>query len=196
MDTTGQQAGKIIPRIFPIASDEGITIAGMRGQGKTTFAKRTLSRFNKVLVWDPLAQYPEFNRYVPQTGSQAEFEYVAAWVWNEGNIMFAIEECERWVGEGMAIAPSMTKIINMGRNKGIGYMPITRRIANLSKTAFSLCDHVFLFRFFAPNDIKYCSEFIGREWGKRLQELPKHNYIYYGAEGVVCECPPIKVSHV
>jgi hypothetical protein len=68
MATTGQQAGKIVPRIFPIASDEGITIAGMRGQGKTTFAKRTLSRFNKVLVWDPLAQYPEFNRYVPQTG--------------------------------------------------------------------------------------------------------------------------------
>jgi DNA helicase HerA-like ATPase len=196
MATASQQAAKVVPRIFRVASDEGITIGGIRGYGKTTLAKMLLRKFPRVLVYDPLDQYQGFNRYVPQSDTPEEFAYVANWVWREQNIMFAIEECENYIGEGMAICQAAKNIINRGRNYGIGYMAITRRIANLSKTAFSLSDHVFLFRFFAPNDVRYCSDFIGRDWAARLQELPKHNFLYYGAQGEVCECPPIKVPHV
>jgi len=196
MDTASPTAQKVTPRIFTIASDHVTTIGGMRGTGKTELTKNIMRPFGKVLVWDPIGQYPEFNRYVPTTGTMAEFEYVCDWVWREQNILFVIEECESWIGENMAMSPSFWKIINRGRNYGIGVMAVTRRIANLSKTVFSLSDHVFLFRFFAPNDVKYCAEFIGREWGDRLRVLPKFNFLYYGAEGVICECPPIRLHHV
>ena len=161
--------------------------------GKTCLARYIAKRFNSVYVYDPLGQYNEFNNYIPQTGGIEEFDYIAKEIWQRVNIVFVVEECESYLGERMALSPYAFKIVLQGRNRGIGVIAVTRRIANLSKTVFSLSDHVFLFRFFAPNDIRYCQEFVGREWATRLQKLPKYRFIYYGAEGELIECPPIPI---
>uniref|UniRef100_A0A6H2A2J3 ATPase domain containing protein n=1 Tax=viral metagenome TaxID=1070528 RepID=A0A6H2A2J3_9ZZZZ len=181
------------PRTFKLASDEVICIGGMRGTGKTTLAKHITSQFESVYVFDPLNQYAEFEHYVPETSSIEEFDSVAKRIWLKGNMVFVVEECEGYLGERMALSPYAFKIVLQGRNRGIGLIAVTRRIANLSKTVFSLSDHVYLFRFFSPNDVKYCAEFIGRAWGARLQKLPKFHFLYYSTEGEIMECPPIAI---
>lgn len=178
---------------FRIASDEMITIGGMRGTGKTTLARYIARQFHSVYVFDPLGQYSEFSHYVPEAGTVQEFDYVCQHIWERGNVLFVIEECEGYLGERMSLSPYAFKIVLQGRNRGIGMMAITRRIANLSKTVFSLSDHVYLFRFFSPNDIHYCQDFIGREWASKLATMPKHHFLYYSGEGQLTACPPINV---
>ncbi len=189
-ETTKDQLNK---KKFAIESDEVITIGGMRGTGKTTLARFIASQFKNLFVWDPLGQYPEFDRYVPQTNSLEEFDRVARAIWERGNIIFMVEECENVLGERMSLTPYAFKIILQGRNKGIGLIAVTRRIANLSKTVFSLSNHVFLFRFFSPNDIKYCQEFIGKHWAEHLRTITRYNFLYYSSEGEIIECPKLQI---
>ncbi len=188
-----QKQPKTSDKPFIIESDNIITIAGMRGMGKSELARHIFKQFTNLKVWDPLGQYTEFDNYVPTRGSPEEFDAICKMIWDQSNVMFAVEECESVLGERMALTPYSFKIILQGRNRGIGLIAITRRIALLNKTVFSLSDHAFLFRFFAPNDVKYCQEFIGRQWAFRLQKLPKYHFIYYGAEGEIRECPPISI---
>ena len=181
-------------KVFKLASDEVICIGGMRGTGKTTLAKHIASKFEACVIFDPLGQYSEFSdTYVPRSSSLEEFDSIARMVWQRGNTVFVVEECESFLGERMNLSPYAFRIVLQGRNRGIGLIAVTRRIANLSKTVFSLSDHVYLFRFFSPNDVKYCSEFIGRAWAARLQKLPKYHFLYYSAEGEITECPPLMI---
>ncbi len=179
--------------IFTISSDNRITIAGMTGTGKTTLARFILKKFSSVLVWDPLGQYNDFNHYIPQTGKLDEFEYVCKNVWQRGNVLLAIEEAEQVLGERLSWSDHAYKIVNMGRNRGIGLMAITRRIAELKKTVFGLSDHVYLYKFFAPNDVDYVKSFLGREWANRLRNLPQYHFIYYGGGENIRECEPISI---
>lgn len=178
--------------IFIISSDNRITIAGMTGTGKTTLAHFMLRKFSKVLVWDPLSQYAEFNHYVPELGNREEFEYVCKQVWDRGNVMLAVEEADFVLKEGPDLLPYTYKCMHQGRNRGIGVMAVTPRIADLSKKMFSLSNHVYLFKFFAPNDIDYIKGFLGREWAVRIRSLPDFHFVYYGGGDKVCECEPIK----
>lgn len=198
MAGAGKRAGKSEARkpskeIFTIASDERITIAGMTGTGKTCLARFILRKFSKVLVWDPLGQYEEFNAYHPDKGTKEEFDYVCQQVWDKGNILFCVEEAEGALHEGKDFSEYAYKVIHQGRNRGIGVMAVTRRIADLSKTMFGLSQHVYIFRFFSPNDIDYIKGFVGKEWAERIRNLPQFHFIYYGGGNNICECEPIEL---
>ncbi len=141
-----------------------------------------------------MAQYGDVDvaSYVPVYDTVAEFENVCRQVWINGNILFVIEEAELYLGQDMALTPYAKKIILRGRNRGIGIMPITRRIALLNKNVFSLSDHVFLFAFFAKNDVDYCRAFLGAEYAAKLRGLTDYRFIYYG-QGAAKICPAVKI---
>jgi len=196
-----------------IKPNSGITIAGIRQYGKTTFAKHLIRKFVAagvhVVIYDPLRQYTEFNSHIPQyfgTASQmAEFDSIAGQIWQQHfdayyndnstaqkpRTMLVVEECENFIGQGMAKSAGMVKIVNMGGNVGIGYTAITRRISNLDKTVFSLSDNVFIFRFFSNNDIKYCAEFLPSGYDALLPKLTVGEYLHYKGDGSVIRCAPI-----
>ncbi len=70
---------------------------------------------------------------------------------------------------------------------------ITRRIAEMNKTFFSLCDHVIIFRHFSPNDIKYLTEFLGREWATVISGLEDFHFLHF-RQGVVTQYPPLTLG--
>jgi len=183
----GTGSGAVVLR-----SDHGATIAGMRGKGKTTLTMHILSKMPNCFIYDPLDQYGALNiqRYVPMYDTMAEFENVCHSIWLHGNVLFAIEEAELYLPERKELTPYAKRIILRGRNRGIGFMAITRRIAMLNKTAFSLSDHVFLYPFFSKNDIDYCREFIGSESAAALRTLKKYYFIYY-RDGIAKTLPPV-----
>lgn len=159
-------------------SDEIITIAGKRGYGKTTAAKALISKLTRVIIWDPMGEYGEFdNVYVPKEGTIEEFNRFLEWCWLQGNIFVFVDEADQVLPEGRPLCEFGRLIINLGRHRNIGMGMITRRIAMLNKTAVSQSQELILFHTFIPNDIRYLKEMI--VGADQLKTLPKYQFKTY-----------------
>ena len=158
-------------------SDEIIIIAGTRGSGKTTLGKTLIAGLNRVLIYDPMGEYNPTISYRPKTDTIEEIEKVGKYVWDQGNMMFVVDEAERYFRNRITLPMNLFKIINSGRHRGIGLMLITRRIAELHKTPFSMAAKVYLFYLFTPNDISYIKEFYRN--GEAVRSLNKYEYLTY-----------------
>jgi len=99
-----------------------VTIAGLPGTGKSTLAKYIADLFEpNVLIYDPLDQYhnfPDECRYVPKSDSLEEFEAQCRLLRARSNVVFIIEEAERYLGQGKPIGPHAFDVINRSRNWG------------------------------------------------------------------------------
>ncbi len=180
-----------------IRTDEITVIAGMRGTGKTEFLKKlTSSLAIPYTVYDVLNQYKgsciESNRYVPKEDSLDEFDGICRHIWNKGNHLLIVEECEIYLTNNKPISPYTKQIILRGRNKNIGMWLCTRRIADLHKTPMSQANHLFLFKMYLPNDIAYISNFIPKEIADKLKTIPDYHFIRY-SNGEIEICKPIRI---
>lgn len=159
-----------------LRTDAIASVAGMRGTGKTSLAKRILSRVKgDVIVYDPMWEYPRAISFHPHSDSREDFDRFMATCWDKGNIYIAVDEAERYFKGKKALTPYSAKIVNTGRHRNIGLLLITRRIAELNKTAFGLSDTVIMFQMFLPNDIRYIKEFFG-DRAEELKDLPRFRY--------------------
>lgn len=141
-------------------SQEVITISGKRGYGKTTLIKSLISNLSRIAIWDPMAEYNHINSYIPSQGTQEEFDaWLLQW-WKIGNVFLVVDEADFVMPVKKPLSPAAYKIINVGRHRNIGIAMLTRRIAELNKTAFSQSENIFLFRHSISNDINYLREFI------------------------------------
>lgn len=151
------------------------TIAGMRGSGKTTLAKTILAKVKgPVIVYDPMHEYPEEISFWPESDTQQDFNSFMETCWDRGNIYVCIDEAERYFKGKKQLTEFSAKIVNTGRHRNIGLLLITRRIAELNKTAFGLSDTVVFFQMFLPNDIKYINEFFPN--ASQLQKMKKFKH--------------------
>jgi len=156
-------------------SSEIITISGKRGYGKTTVAKTIISKLKRVVIYDIMHEYS--NSYIPQSGSIDEFNSFLKRYWETGNVFILVDEADQVMPEGRPLCEYANKIINLGRHRNIGMGMVTRRLARLSKTAFSQSQEIILFHHFMPNDINYLKEFITN--AEDLRFLQKYEYKVY-----------------
>lgn len=185
-----------------IKTTDRITVCGMPGMGKTEFCKYlskiVLQTGTKLYVYDVLDQYEELDEYdncervVPHNIGKGEFEELCRRVWTEGNATILAEEVELYLPEKGSLLSYTAQVAYRGRNRGIGVIGNTRRIADFSKKIFSLCDHVFVFRSFSPNDVKYIGNFFGKQWEDKIRGLKPYYFLHYHA-GEVQERSPIKI---
>lgn len=138
-------------------SNELLTISGRRGYGKSTLAMSLISNLTRKEVWDPLA---EFGGYQPQNGSSEEFEAWLKPIFIRGNCFIMVDEADLVLPVRKPLGPYAYKLVNIGRHRNLGLGMVTRRIAELNKTAFSQSESIYLFKHSIPNDIKYLAEFI------------------------------------
>lgn len=159
------------------------SIAGMRGSGKTSLAKRILAQVKgDVVVYDPMWEYPSKYSFHPISDSKIDFESFMESVWDKGNIYVCVDEAERYFRGKKQLGEYASKVVNTGRHRNIGLLVITRRIAELNKTVFGLSDTAILFQMFLPNDIWYINWFYG-EKAKELRTLAKYKYEVFSMEG-------------
>lgn len=163
-----------------LRTDQICTIAGQRGVGKTYLAKQLISGLQRVIIYDPVGEYDPRFAYVPNGDSVEEFEEFMRKCWNMGNVFIVIDEAERFLRNNGRILPYTYKVINTGRHRNIGMMCVTRRLAELHKTAFGLSAMVILFRLFLPNDIKYIGEFLVN--AEAVRTLPDYKYKVFKVE--------------
>ncbi|MBU1013773.1 MAG: hypothetical protein KKG99_12275 [Bacteroidetes bacterium] len=158
-------------------SVEVITISGKRGYGKTTLAKNIIGQLSRVAVWDMMAEYNHPNSYIPHRGDMKEFNTWLKGYWNTGNVFILVDEADQVMPEGKPLVEYANKIINLGRHRNIGMGMITRRLANLNKTAVSQSATMYLFHHFIINDIRYLKEMIPD--AESLHNLQKFQYKTY-----------------
>lgn len=137
-----------------------------------------------ILIWDPMGLYNTFKdeeRYLPQSDTHAEFESVCKRLCSVGNTMFIIEEAESYLRQGLFLGTYAFTLAQRGRNWGNGMVAITRRIQDLSKSYFQICQHGFFFRCH-PMIREYFKPFLEPEAIRLLFTLPKWHCLYYNME--------------
>lgn len=173
-----------------------ITICGMPGTGKTVLSQHLASLWEpNVLIYDPLAQYENFPnecRYVPKSDSLTEFDAVCRRLCARSNVMFVVEECERYIGQGKMLGSHAFELINRGRNWGVGLTAVTRRIQRLSKDYFDLCRHVFFFKC-GLKSRGYIAELVGKEEALTVIRLPRYYFLHYDLEEEKSEVVKLKL---
>ena len=186
--------------MLDVDSTNRITICGIPGTGKTTFARHLATQFagaeHDVRLFDPLDQYGDLDehkkvaRLVPGADERLAFERFSGDAWSAGNTTIFAEEAELYISQTKGIADTAKSVILRGRNRGIGVVAITRRIADLNKTFFSLSEHVFIFRHFSPNDVAYLASFIGKDTAASLDSIPDFHFLHF-THGEIKLMPPI-----
>jgi DNA helicase HerA-like ATPase len=174
-----------------------IGVFGMRGTGKTTWTKWLLRKFKKPVVFDPLNEYADFTRYVPETreaGDELKAEFSHFWnTINRKRIgCMAVDEANRIAPNRETPSPALRDIIDLGRHESITYILIARRPTQITTDAVELVDYLVFFRLDGKNDIKYIND-IKEGMGDAVAGLSGHKFVFYDrSDGVFRVHEPIK----
>ena len=177
-----------------------IGVFGRTGTGKTTLAKQIVLHQNRVLVWDPMAEYDEVpnrlddldeldgflsevsgepffaGRYVPQTPDRDEFDGICGFVYDYGNMLFAVEEVAEVCGPSW-LTPGFSRIVHQGRHRSIGIAWVTQRLNEVSRTLTGLTDAWAGFNLAEPADLIALASRCGRDYAERIAGLPRFKWL-------------------
>ncbi len=180
-----------------LRATDRVTICGVPGTGKTTLAQYLCTLYvPNLLLYDPLAQYKSFPKdcvYIPKSDSLTEFDAVCRQLCARSNVVFVIEEAERYLGQGRPLGPFAFDLINRGRNWGIGVVAVTRRIQRLSKDFFDLCQHVFFFKC-GLKSREYISDMIGKQECELIRQLERFHFLYFNLETEETEVATLEIE--
>ena len=144
-------------------------------------------------------------RWVPKQESPQELETIARKLHSVSNITLIIEEAEQYIGQSRPMLPYTSALIRMGRNWGVGVWTTTRRIQDINKRFFDLCQRVFFYRC-GLKSRDYIADMIGSEYvwerygtkynktGYTLTSLPPWHAIHFDLEKEAAQIITLKMG--
>lgn len=184
-----------------VHSDELTAVCGMRRMGKTTLTKALIAGAQAegtwVYAWDLTGEYSDVcDGLQVNRPDLAQFNDVCRMMWQRGNGLLVVDECESVLGQNIRVPEYAQAIIFRGRKRGIGVLAVTHRVADMSKKFFEMCEHMFIYRLTMTSSTKRTfSDLFGDEnkpWVGKIQALAPYHFLYFGA-GQVRLCGPITV---
>jgi len=183
-----------------LKSNEKSMIIGVNDMGKSVLFRHLIKQYldagMNVLLYDSEKEYADFMHpnlkiYQPlEPANVEEFDDICGMVWERGHMIIAIESIDFYATPYQPMPKFLKKIIHWGRNKGIGVLMTSRRIANVHKDCCALNRHWFMFNTYLPNDIKYIKSFIGKP-ADQLASLDPHYFIHWcGGKAELCNPIP------
>jgi len=144
-------------------------------------------------------------RYVPKRETANELEEICKQLMARGNITLVVEEAEQYISQSKAMLPATSQLIRMGRNWGVGIYATTRRIQDINKRFFDLCQHCFFFRV-GLKSRDYIADMIGPEFvypvaspkynrtGYCITTLPPYHFLHFNLEDETAEVGVLKLG--
>jgi len=142
-----------------------------------------------VSLLNQYTSFPDECRIVPKQMIPQELEVISRRLCATSNITLIVEEMEQFIPQGKPILPYTSMLIRMGRNWGIGVWGTTRRIQQINKEFFDLCQHCFFFRC-GLKSRDYIANMIGGEY-VYMPAQPNYNTTGYA----VTTLPPFHTMH-
>lgn len=109
---------------------------------------------------------------------------------NQQKIAVVIEEAHTVIPEwnfagssdksSQSLVNSISQIALQGRKYGVGFMIITQRTANVSKTVLTQCNTIICFQAFDETSFTFLSNYIGKDLAHALPNLKQHHAVVAG----------------
>ena len=178
----------------------GTVLAGLRGSGKSNFA-RWLCQMepDAVLVYDPLDQYPEYDRIRPK---QRDFPKAAEELGRILNRMelwdaarhpyrlLVVDEAQRVApGGGRPLHPTLGRLNAEHRHIPLGVVWIARRPRELHPEVVNLADHLCLWRLPGATDARFLDD-TARGLADAVASLGPWEFVYVDQGRRYYRCEP------
>ena len=188
--------------------DEHIVIFGQSGTGKSTLLKylvRQIGQKKPVWIWDYGLQHEIFPIvesldqlyygnlvYRPSSGDEDEFNQFCLIALQQHNLTIAVEEVQEYANKFRFPTP-LSRIVRVGRGKGLTYIAVSQRPAEVHNAIISNSHHRFIFRLDLPPDILYLKRWVNCS-EDTIKNLPNYYFYYYSPKYQISQiCEPIPV---
>lgn len=190
-----------------------IGIAGRRGSGKSTMARRLLEQCHRLVVWDPMDEHRWVPnrltsmedmdaflawaseqrafaaRYVPEGPLEEEFEPVAEAIYDYGGLVLGIEEVPMLCTPG-SLPDAFDHLVRLGRHRRVSLVWTAQRLVETARRLTAATDYFIFFSHTEPRDLDGIAERCGSEVARRVAELPRHRFVVWDVvEGCSIELP-------
>jgi hypothetical protein len=181
-----------------------IACAGRKGSGKSTLAKEILPQCPRLFIYDTMGEHrwcpdtfddldqaqiylmesPRYEtfmgRYVPEgDDEEKDFSTICETVYDQGNMLFAIEEVVM-LGCTPNYAPSkFRKIIRLGRHRNIDMLYTTQRLGECPRMLTAATDVFILFAHSEPRDLDRIQERCGVEVSRKVASFQDHEFLIF-----------------
>lgn len=185
-----------------------VGIAGRKGSGKSTVAREILEHCDRLFMLDMMGEHvwiPEkferlddavifllespnrgqfWARYIPQDddedGLEAEFSEICSIVYDQGNMLLAVEEVPSVSSPNYA-PRKFSKLIRLGRHRNVSIVYTAQRLGECPRKLTAATDVFVLFNTTEPLDLDAIAKRCGQEIARKVTELGLHGFIVYDA---------------
>jgi hypothetical protein len=147
---------------------ETLGIIAPKQHGKTTLTKEILKNIDKrrIFILDSNLEYKEFkNAYIPNDYSTEELDNFIIRVRQNYNILVVLEDVDLY---NCQYSKEFKKLLINGSHQNIGVIYTAKRVSTIPKLLLSETKHLFLGKFYIPNDLNYLKAIV-----KNYEVLPK-----------------------
>jgi hypothetical protein len=182
-----------------------IGISGRKGSGKSFLVRESiLPHINRLFVYDAMGehrwipdtfeeqdkaviylmesyQYESFMaRYVPESDDEEkDFAEIANIVYEQGNMMFAIEEVVMLNCSPNYAPPKLRRMTRLGRHRNLDLLYTTQRLEECPRSLTSATDVFILFAHSEPRSLDRIAERCGPEVARKVAAFQGHQFLIY-----------------
>jgi hypothetical protein len=185
-----------------------IGVAGRKGSGKSTLAHKMLARGSRFFIFDTMGEhgFPAGNgfhtfrdigsaeefllwaqeqsrfagRLIPQSNDlEAEFSELAEIVYEQGNMLLAIEEVPMLTRSPSYLPPQFDRLVRLGRHRQVSILWTCQRMAEVARRLTAATDVFVLFGHREPRDLEAISDRLGSDIAERVSRLDLHDCLAF-----------------
>jgi hypothetical protein len=181
-----------------------IACAGRKGSGKSTMAREILQQCPRLFCYDTMGEHrwiPDtfedldkamiylmesynhesfMGRYVAESDDEeADFSEVCAVVYDQGNMMFAIEEVVMLGCSAGYAPPKFKRLMRLGRHRNVDMLYTTQRMGECPRALTAATDVFVLFAHTEPRDLEAIGERCGQDISRKVASFQGHQFLIY-----------------
>jgi hypothetical protein len=189
---------------LPEQQNRIIALAGRKGSGKSTKAREVLQNCQRLFCFDTMGEHVwipdrfyeldkaviylmESHTYdsfmgslVPEDDDEsADFSEICSIVYDQGNMMFCIEEVVMLGCSPNYAPPKFKRLMRLGRHRNVDMLYTTQRFGECPRALTAATDIFILFAHSEPRDLDAIAERCGNEVARKVAAFSGHEFLVW-----------------